>query len=554
VLAALLAKRGFSVARKTPSQLVAATRADFPALVWLLDVAAGEVEPGAVARLDDFLREGGGLVVTGGPHAYGPGGYATSPLERLLPVTSDDRRRAEEPTLALVLVLDRSGSMAGPKLDLTKEGARAALRLLPTGAAFGVIAFDAQPLTLVPLQVVHDRERLEGALDRLIASGGTNIAVGLREGIEALRTSSAGRKHAILLSDGQSAPEGIPALVDAARDSGITFSTVAVGDGADQHLLRSIASRGGGRAYFTAEPASLPRLFASETLTLTRQVPAGPVARTTRLKPHPVTDGLIAEGLLRPRELARTHRRAGTDALLDHGSAPLLTCGSVGLGRSCAFSAELLPPRDARPSSGPAPQDEAARLWEQLARFAARSPGVQTTELDLRQHGQAIVVRLEPGSSSAAAGLAWRGPWPVAAVVKTARDGTLTRVGPHRLMDVEGTTFRAILMAPRAGEDATVAVWRSPQAAREGAPPWLTKPFVARDEEGPASWERRRLPTWWTSLPVVTPEVVTPGHMANLTTNLPPPRRERPLRTPLLVAAAAFLIAAARPRRGIVHP
>lgn len=549
-LAALLSRRGFTVTHKTPRQLASALREDLPDVAWLLDVAAGEIPSAAVGRLDTLLREGGGLAVTGGPHAYASGGYAKSALEQLLPVTTDERRRAEEPTLALMLVLDRSGSMAGPKLDLTKEGARAALRLLPMGATFGVVAFDAQPLTLLPLQPVHDRERIEGALERLLASGGTNIAAGLREGIEALRASPAARKHIILLSDGQSAGEGISALVDAARDGGITFSTVAVGEGADQHLLRLIAARGGGRAYFTAVPTMLPRLFASETLTVTRAPTVAPLAPTTVVKPHPVTEGLDPRALPSPRALARTRRRAGTDALLDHAGAPLLTCGSVGLGRSCAFSAELLAPRSARQTSAKPPEDEAARLWEQLARFLARPAPGGAPGLDVEQRSESILVRLTPRVSPPLPGPTWQGPWPVVTLLKPAHGGAEARM-PYELLDVgrDATEFTATLPAPRPGEATTVAVWRSADAARKGAAPWRTKRLLVRDEEGPASWEKRPLPDWWTSLPVVTPD-----DLATIVPKVPPPRRERPLRTPLLVAAAVFLIVAAWPRRGILHP
>ena len=97
------------------------------------------------------------------------------------------------------------------------------------------------------------------------ASGGTNILSGLREAVDELLPARARKKHIILLSDGQSPYEEIPDLVDAAAAARITISAVGVGDGADQTLLKMIATRGGGRFYHTRDPASIPRIFSRET-------------------------------------------------------------------------------------------------------------------------------------------------------------------------------------------------------------------------------------------------------------------------------------------------
>ena len=102
-----------------------------------------ELPEPTLAALEGFVRQGGGLLVTGGTQSFGPGGYLTTRLESMLPVRLDIPDRREEATLALALVIDRSGSMAGPKMELTKEAARATAEGLPPSDQIAVIVFDS---------------------------------------------------------------------------------------------------------------------------------------------------------------------------------------------------------------------------------------------------------------------------------------------------------------------------------------------------------------------------------------------------------------------------
>src|SRR5262249_11210183 len=149
--------------------------------------------------------------------------------------------RLEEATLALALVIDKSGSMSGPKMDLTKEAARATAEGMPPSDQIAVVVFDSQATPVVRLQRAANRMRILAHTGRSQASGGTNILAGLREAVDELLPARARKKHVILLSDGQSASDGIPDLVDSAAAAQVTISTVGVGEGADQALLQMIA-------------------------------------------------------------------------------------------------------------------------------------------------------------------------------------------------------------------------------------------------------------------------------------------------------------------------
>ena len=234
-------------------------------LVVLADVPRAVLPDPTLAALDGFVRQGGGLLVAGGTQSFGPGGYLTTRLESMLPVRLDIPDRREEATLALALVIDRSGSMAGPKMELTKEAARATAEALPPADQIAVIVFDSAANPVVRLQRAANRQRILGDIARITASGGTNILSGLREAVDELLPAHARKKHIILLSDGQSPYDEIPDLIDAATAARITISAVGVGDGADQTLLKMMATRGGGRFYHTRDPASIPRIFSRET-------------------------------------------------------------------------------------------------------------------------------------------------------------------------------------------------------------------------------------------------------------------------------------------------
>src|SRR6185436_11098481 len=116
-------------------------------------------------------------------------------------------------------------SMTGPKMELTRQAARATAEMLPADDQIAVVAFDTQATPVVRLQRAANRLRIASDIGRIQAAGGTNILAGLREAVDQLGPARAKKKHVILLSDGQSPSDGIPELVDAASGARITVST-----------------------------------------------------------------------------------------------------------------------------------------------------------------------------------------------------------------------------------------------------------------------------------------------------------------------------------------
>ncbi|NLW08221.1 MAG: VWA domain-containing protein, partial [Clostridia bacterium] len=160
--------------------------------VFLLDVPAYSLGEEAMAQLESYVRDGGGgLMMSGGPDAFGPGGYAGTPIEKALPVEMQIGGQGELPSLSLMLVIDRSGSMdayagGANKIDLAKEAAARAAAMLTARDQVGVIAFDSSPWEVVPLGPVTNQELLRQQIGSIYAGGGTEIYPALAAAYHAL--------------------------------------------------------------------------------------------------------------------------------------------------------------------------------------------------------------------------------------------------------------------------------------------------------------------------------------------------------------------------------
>ncbi len=265
-LAKALEHENIDVAVRGPSGLPSnAKELEKYDLVLVSDVPAHLMGAGQMAALDTYVKGmGGGLIMAGGEDSFGSGGYERTTIENMMPVRFDSEKIKEQPDIALVLVIDRSGSMQGPKLEAAKESARVTAEVLSPNDYISVVAFDSEAAVYVRPTRASNRMRISNDIARLQSGGGTNIYPGLKEAFEILQGVNAKVKHVILLSDGEAPTEGLAELVSDMRSSRITVSAVGV-QGADRTMLDQIAQAGDGRLYMVEDIGALPKIFMKET-------------------------------------------------------------------------------------------------------------------------------------------------------------------------------------------------------------------------------------------------------------------------------------------------
>lgn len=251
-----------------PGSLKELERYDF---LILSDTAKEKVSLQSQELIERYVRDlGGGFLFAGGENGYGLGGWYRTTMERILPVRMENQRKKEMPSVAMALVIDRSGSMTGLPIEMAKKAAKETVGVLGSDDLIEVIAFDNAPTRFVKLQPARNRSRIMNEIARITPGGGTEIFSALDAAYQDMTVTQARRKHVILLTDGQADHGGIRDLVSAMIAESITVTTVGLGSEVDEQLLKMIADVGGGRYHSAPDPESLPRIFTKETEMIAR--------------------------------------------------------------------------------------------------------------------------------------------------------------------------------------------------------------------------------------------------------------------------------------------
>jgi uncharacterized membrane protein len=325
----------------------------------LVDVARLRLSDRQLGALQVYVRDlGRGLVMIGGPESYGAGGYQRTPIEETLPVEMGVRDRQKQPDIALVVVIDQSGSMAAchcntfnqgggggtgiggvQKVDIGKEAILRAAAALTERDELGVVSFNEAAHWVVRTQPLGEVDDLQGSISGIRADGQTNIFAGLDQAVESLEGAAATRRHIILLTDGWSSSGQYDEILDRMKAAGITLSTVGAGGGSNP-FLEGLAQQGGGRFYNAANPSSIPDIFLKETQQVSGQQIVEEAFFPIQTSSSPILRGL-EDGLPQLRGYnGTTIKPAAQSVLVTARDDPLLAQWQYGLGRSVAWTSD----------------------------------------------------------------------------------------------------------------------------------------------------------------------------------------------------------------------
>ena len=216
-------------------------------------------------RIEEFIREGGGFLQIAGENSlYVEQEDNNDPLRRALPADPAPPRTPEG--TAVVLILDKSSSMEGQKMDLARRSALGVVENLRPIDQVGVLVFDNSFEWAVTLQKNENPSATKELISSIIADGGTQIAPALTEAFEKIRPSDAAYKHILLLTDGISEEGDSIALAKEAAKLKITISTIGLGQDVNRAYLERVARTAEGKPHFLLDIAGLTQLVLKDVM------------------------------------------------------------------------------------------------------------------------------------------------------------------------------------------------------------------------------------------------------------------------------------------------
>lgn len=352
--------------------------------VIIVNVPASILSQQRMESLQIYVRDlGGGLVFVGGPESYGPGGYFDTPMEATLPVEMRLKDQQRVPQLTLAYVIDRSGSMASlsssgiPNIELAKAAINRSIDFLQPTDRAAIATFDAVAYWVAEFQDVLDKQRLQDLVGTLRPSGGTDILSGMQLVAESITEEPSDIKHIILLTDGLT---NAGRLVETTRElydvHNVTTTTISIGQ--NSQLLRDMAQVGGGNYHVADDVASIPSLFAQETVLATRSY----IFEEESFVPSLTSTNPIMQGvneLPQLRGYVGTTEKPATQVLLrapEPYEDPVLVAWQYGLGRSVAFTSDAT----ARWAVDWVTWDGFSQFWNQVVRWTITEGGSENIE------------------------------------------------------------------------------------------------------------------------------------------------------------------------------
>ena len=349
-LETVLEENGFDVEVRMPAEmpmdLSELRRSD--GLI-LSNVSAEVLSSEQLQNIENYVRDlGHGLVVIGGEHAYGPGGYTDTVLERILPVKMTPRE--QEDTVAILFVLDTSGSMANyvdgqrRKIDLAIAGIGAGIGDLKEDDVAGFISFSAGEVDDRFSELTSDRPVLLQAVARLKPTGGTTLMMeAIDKAYKILEADDAKRKHIVLLSDGKSddTKSDFLELAKQIAEARISITAIAIGE-ANTALLTQLAESSGGHFVPVQNLQELPMVLTEAVRETQRYIIQEPFEPVITAPSEPIVEGIGTPPRLHGY-IATTEKDTARVFIRSHKDEPILAGWNIGLGKTVAWTSDAKP-------------------------------------------------------------------------------------------------------------------------------------------------------------------------------------------------------------------
>jgi uncharacterized membrane protein len=398
LLAAALRQGGLTVETRPPADLAAgpAFLNGFDAIL-LANVPRWAVDAETDRSLKAYVHDlGGGLAMLGGDASFGAGGWIDSEVAKALPVRMDPPATRQLVRGALAMIIH---SCEIPQGNFwSQKIAEAAIEALSRLDLVGIITFGMGGSQWhFPLQEAGDKSRALAAVRSMVVGDMPDFEGAVSRAYEGLVPSSAGRKHVVIVSDGDPAPPS-PQLLQQIVDAKITVSTVLLfghGSPQDRANMEEVARRTGGKFHNVTNPKQLPKIFTQEAAVVTRSLIAEGDFRPQVLVglPGPVR-GFAAVPPIRgyvvtvPREGLS---QVAIEVPAKDAKDPLFAWWNHGIGRSFAFTSDATN----RWGSAWTSWGEYRAFWEQAVRWLMRPASPQNLSVRTRVEGETAIVELE---------------------------------------------------------------------------------------------------------------------------------------------------------------
>jgi uncharacterized membrane protein/uncharacterized protein YegL len=293
------------------------------------------------ARIAEYVRRGGGLMLIGGEHQVYKEDKKLDALDAALPAKLAPPKSPEGTCVALII--DKSSSMEGRKIELARLSAIGVVEHLRPIDSIGVLIFDNSFQWAVPMRKAEDKALIKRLIIGIVPDGGTQIAPALTEAYHKVSASTATYKHVVLMTDGISEEGDSLELARQAAEHQVTISTVGLGQDVNRTYLERVADVSGGKSYFLNEPQGLEQILLKDV-----QDYSGSTAVEKSLTPivdskAEVLDGLNLESAPALRGYTRFVAKPDAETILSidpQKKDPLYVRWQFGLGRVAVFTSD----------------------------------------------------------------------------------------------------------------------------------------------------------------------------------------------------------------------